>query len=401
MMIAGRAGGIAPLLDAIFSFLYRKTDFYHEMKEGENMGFPPGVAEKLVLGHFRKYEKLAVEARAKQAKKGPKVDAAPKPTPVAAASPTVSVATAPPAEPAALMSAASPPVVAQALTPAVSSAVAGARTIDARSVCGVPDSHLPSAVALESTYNGGQTDKYVWEQTISDVTITVPLPPGTRSRDISCSIGRRHLKLAVCGAEAVLDADYPCDDRNGQCIWEQVKTEQSFWNFNDGKCTIYLEKERECWWKSALHGDVEIDTTAVDSVKAVSDYDGETQGAIRKIMFDQDQKRKGLPTSDELAQMEVLKNVRAHRSRAESGGRLPLADLPCCDPTPLACAQAWDAEGSPFKGTPFNPSVLGNLSSGTASAGGMPFIDAPAGPDRPPPPSVSAAPRNAELPDEL
>ena len=26
---------------------------------------------------------------------------------------------------------------------------------------------------------------------------------------------------------------------------------------------IYLEKEREAWWKSALHGDAEIDTTQV------------------------------------------------------------------------------------------------------------------------------------------
>ena len=30
------------------------------------------------------------------------------------------------------------------------------------------------------------------------------------------------------------------------------------------------------------------------------DYDAETQGAIRKIMFDQDQKRKGMPSSDEM-----------------------------------------------------------------------------------------------------
>ena len=39
-------------------------------------------------------------------------------------------------------------------------------------------------------------------------------------------------------------------------------------------------------------GGKEIDTTKVDSVKAIEEYDGETQGAIRKIMFDQDQKAK-------------------------------------------------------------------------------------------------------------
>ena len=39
-----------------------------------------------------------------------------------------------------------------------------------------------------------------------------------------------------------------------------------------------------------MDGDEEIDTTKVDSTRDVSDYDGETQGHIRKIMFDQHQK---------------------------------------------------------------------------------------------------------------
>eukprot|EP01047_Picozoa_sp_COSAG01_P097564 COSAG01_NODE_27871_length_674_cov_13.010435_1_plen_43_part_00 len=41
-----------------------------------------------------------------------------------------------------------------------------------------------------------------------------------------------------------------------------------------------------------MEGGKEIDTTKVDSVKSIDEYDGETQGAIRKIMWDQDQKAK-------------------------------------------------------------------------------------------------------------
>jgi hypothetical protein len=50
--VAGRLGGIQPLLDTFFSFLCRKTDFYVQfdpaVTKQASMGFPPGVAEKMV-----------------------------------------------------------------------------------------------------------------------------------------------------------------------------------------------------------------------------------------------------------------------------------------------------------------------------------------------------------------
>ena len=106
--------------------------------------------------------------------------------------------------------------------------------------------------------------------------------------------------------------------------------------------SIYLEKERETWWKSALNGHDEIDTTQVDSTRSMYDYDDETQGAIRKIMFDQHQKRLGKPTSDELKNEDMLR-------------------------------KAWDAEGSPFRGQPFDPSLV-NFSgdAGGAMGAGVP-----------------------------
>jgi hypothetical protein len=41
--------GVHGLLDSVFGFLSRRTDFFYEMEPGDKMGFPPGVAESMVI----------------------------------------------------------------------------------------------------------------------------------------------------------------------------------------------------------------------------------------------------------------------------------------------------------------------------------------------------------------
>ena len=53
MQLAARHNGIEPLLKTIFSFFQRKTDLYVVAnKEQNDMGFPPGIAEKIVMKAF-------------------------------------------------------------------------------------------------------------------------------------------------------------------------------------------------------------------------------------------------------------------------------------------------------------------------------------------------------------
>ena len=43
--------GIDGLLNAMFGFLQRRTDFFYQMEPGDKMGFPPGIAESMVSYH--------------------------------------------------------------------------------------------------------------------------------------------------------------------------------------------------------------------------------------------------------------------------------------------------------------------------------------------------------------
>uniref|UniRef100_A0A3Q2FHL3 NudC N-terminal domain-containing protein n=1 Tax=Cyprinodon variegatus TaxID=28743 RepID=A0A3Q2FHL3_CYPVA len=62
--ILQHVGNIQDFLQVYFGFLYRKTDFYRLLSgPNDRMGFPPGVAEKMVLKTFRMFEKLAEQDR--------------------------------------------------------------------------------------------------------------------------------------------------------------------------------------------------------------------------------------------------------------------------------------------------------------------------------------------------
>lgn len=274
--MAGQLGGIEPLFDTLFSFLYRKTDYFHVMQPGDKMGFRAGVAQQILLRSFKKYEQAATAAtrRAERPQQGVPPLAEPskpsKPAPTAAATATATkggtpTATAAPKAVAADAAApkapsartnkspedaaevppggtsdggAAPASVAVAVAegsaaaPAASATSAGARVVSAAGAKSA--SHLAEQVGVP--YNGGRTAAYYWEQTLSDVTIHAPVPAGTRARDVICTISRNHLflKLRAAGADApIVDADFPCDARNGQEVWERVKAVESYWNLGE------------------------------------------------------------------------------------------------------------------------------------------------------------------------
>ena len=77
-----------------------------------------------------------------------------------------------------------------------------------------------------------------WEQTISDMTLSVPLPADVPKRGVSVVFGRKHLKLSVAGGIVVADCD----------LFGAITPDECTWTHGDGVATLVLEKaERKVW----------------------------------------------------------------------------------------------------------------------------------------------------------
>ncbi|PSS32309.1 Protein BOBBER like [Actinidia chinensis var. chinensis] len=148
--------------------------------------------------------------------------------------------------------------------------------------------------------NGLDMGKYSWGQSLQEVTINIPVPPGTKSRFITCEIKKNHLKVGLKGQPPIIDGE----------LFQSVKVEDCFWSLEDQKSiSVLLTKQNQMdWWKSLVKGDPEIDTQKVEpETSKLSDLDSETRSTVEKMMFDQRQKSMGLPTSDELQKQDLLK----------------------------------------------------------------------------------------------
>ncbi|KAL0726836.1 hypothetical protein Bca4012_022929 [Brassica carinata] len=163
-----------------------------------------------------------------------------------------------------------------------------------------PKEEEKSCPIVPNKGTGLDFEKYSWTQNLQEVTITIPVPCGTKSRSVTCEIKKNRLKVGLKGQDLIIDGEF----------FNAVKPDDCFWNIEDQKViSVLLTKQDQMqWWKYCVKGEPEIDTQKVEPESSkLSDLDPETRSSVEKMMFDQRQKQMGLPTSDEIEKQDMMK----------------------------------------------------------------------------------------------
>ncbi|XP_077118841.1 nudC domain-containing protein 3 [Ranitomeya variabilis] len=319
--ILQHVGNIQDFLNVYFGFLYRKTDFYRLLLSPQDrMGFPPGTAQNMVLQAFKTYERLAMQDHEQRVQsfqeKLKKEERLSENSNAPGAAEEVVVEASAEAIPV-------NPEVPIAPDPQEIAEASGNNTEDSASV---PQSQESFQTDSDS-YNGAVRENYTWSQDYSDLEIKVPVAKDVvKGRQVSVDLRSSCIRVAVRdsqGERVLMDGNFT----------HKINAETSLWSLEPGKCiSISLSKCGEYWWNAVLEGEEKIDIDKINKERGMATVDDDEHAVLDRLTFDYHQKLQGKPQSHELKVHDMLK-------------------------------KGWDADGSPFKGQAFDPSMF-NISPG-------------------------------------
>ncbi|XP_058473571.1 nudC domain-containing protein 3-like [Solea solea] len=334
--ILQHVGNIQDFLQIYFRFLYRKTDFYRLLSSPrDKMGFPPGVAEMMVLKTFKVFEKLAEQDRERQLVQIQKraeresrlVPAAVQELEVVSEK-TEELST----EGAQMENNNSPLDAGDVSVPAATEAtVCPQPDADSGGRSEVPRPSAQGDSAEESqerfqsdpdSYNGAVRENYSWSQDYTDVEVHVFVPK-TVIKGFQVSVSLQTSSIQVSMRDGAMEEIL----MKGE-FTHKINAENSLWSLEPGRCVnLSLNKDSEVWWSAVLKGEREINVNRINRERSMATVDEEEHAVLERLTFENHQKLQGKPQSHEKKAHEMLK-------------------------------KGWDAEGSPFIGQQFDPSMF-------------------------------------------
>jgi hypothetical protein len=79
-----------------------------------------------------------------------------------------------------------------------------------------------------------------------------------------------------------------CALKNSDCFWLSIVFSK-----------VNLEKVQERWWEAVFTDEPKISVRKIDPSRSITDLDDEAQAKIEELMYNEHQKRMGLPQSHE------------------------------------------------------------------------------------------------------
>ncbi|KAK4480495.1 hypothetical protein RD792_013570 [Penstemon davidsonii] len=134
--------------------------------------------------------------------------------------------------------------------------------------------------------NGLDMDNYTWGQSLQEVNITVPVPPGTKSRFIVCEIKKNHIKVGLKGQPPILEFQFFSLLYLESLIGISCLINYPLIAEDQKSVSILLTKQNQMeWWKYLVKGEPEIDTQKAEPESSkLSDLDPETRSTVEKMM---------------------------------------------------------------------------------------------------------------------
>nr|CAH8870956.1 unnamed protein product [Trichobilharzia regenti] len=298
-------GTLERFLDVIFGFLMRRTDFYCIITpEQKKIGFPPGRCIEMVLQAYEKYKTIFENYQHHH--EAQKLVDKPKKSQKEVAKKELTQAD----------SVVVPPSDDNKTESSTKVPISSPETVD-------EDDGPEVYMADADRYNGAVRGNYIWSQTVKDIDIKIKIPDNVaNARDVSVNIERKRIRIIFRqnGDETVyFDRDLYWDIHKDDAIWT--------FDAKENQIHLCLDKVQDRWWVAAFDGEDKINPRKIDCRRPIHELEPEAQARIQQLMYDEHRKRQGLPTSEQ----EKIQNV---------------------------LAKAWDKEGSPFRGTQYDPTKI-------------------------------------------
>ena len=122
------------------------------------------------------------------------------------------------------------------------------------------------AKGVEVVKNGNICAGYRWTQELTELTVSVELPPGTTKRDVVCKITSETLECGLRGQPPVVSGTLHAKARVDDCMWQLQDSHRLIITIQK----LIIDNAGRKWWPSLLKGEPEINTSQCEEGESVN-----------------------------------------------------------------------------------------------------------------------------------